>query len=315
MTISLVLFLQILTFALVVGGVILASRWAEGALAVRRRLGEAKEASFQSSTPLLKASEVSNNFLAWVRDATLKDRKEGNKLRKDLAEAGFEDPSAPVWYVIGRFSMAIGFPLLFILGQQMSPKPIVGLGAIMFPLILAGVGLLIPGAFLGNRVEARRTQLEQEFPDALDLMVVCVEAGLGIEAAFVRVSDEIKKSHPLIAQTFDRVSEELRAGRGRADALRNMAERVNVDSLKAFAALLIQTDALGTSIATTLRTFSLEMRETRFLKAEEKAMRIPTLMTVPLVACILPVIVTALLLPAAIDVVRTLGPALRGVGG
>jgi tight adherence protein C len=312
MTITFVLFLQLLTFAVVVGLVILASRWAESAIAVRRRLGQANQTTFRTATPLLKASDVSNNFLAWVRDATLKDRKEGQKLRKDLAEAGFEDPSAPVWYVIGRFSMAIGFPLLFILGQQLATKPMEGLGVIMFPLALAGIGLLVPGAFLGNRVEARRTQLEQEFPDALDLMVVCVEAGLGIEAAFVRVSHEIQESHPLIAKTFDRVSEELRAGRGRAEALRSMAERVNVDVLRSFAALLIQTDALGTSIAQTLRTFSIEMREHRFLKAEEKAMRIPTLMTIPLVACILPVIVTALLLPAAIDVIRVLGPALKG---
>jgi tight adherence protein C len=91
-----------------------------------------------------------------------------------------------------------------------------------------------------------------------------------------------------------------------------MASRVNTENVTAFAALLIQTDSLGTSIAQSLRTFSTEMRQTRFLKAEEKAMRIPVLMTIPLVVCILPVIVTALMLPAAIDVIRTLAPLLRG---
>jgi tight adherence protein C len=183
---------------------------------------------------------------------------------------------------------------------------------ILLPLFFAGVGLLMPSAFLGNRLEARRTQLEQEFPDALDLLVVCVEAGLGLEAAFVRVNEEIRTSHPRISDVLYRVAEEMRAGRGRADALRAMAERTAVESLKSFAALLIQTDALGTSIAQTLRTFSAEMRTTRFLKAEEKAMRIPVLMTIPLVVCILPVIVTALLLPAMIDVSRNVMPLLTG---
>jgi tight adherence protein C len=145
-------------------------------------------------------------------------------------------------------------------------------------------------------------------------MVVCVEAGLSLDAAFIRVGQEVKESHPRIAEEFDRVSEQLRAGRGRAEALRAMADRTGVPAVRSFVALLIQTETLGASIAQTLRTFSNEMRETRFIKAEEKAMRIPVLMTLPLVCCILPVIVTALLLPAIIDVMRTLMPALTHGG-
>lgn len=288
------------------------ARWVEGAMAVRRRLGDPTEPTVAPDSRLIKEREVSNNFLNWVQSATLKEGKETSKLRHDLMEAGFESPVAPIYYVIARFLLAIVLPLAFVFSQQFNAKPITGAGLIFVALFLCGVGLLVPSAFLGNRVTARRTQLEQEFPDALDLMVVCVEAGLGIEAAFVRVSEEIKESHPMIADTLYRVAEELRAGRGRSDALRAMSERVGVDSLKSFAALLIQTDALGTSIATTLRSFSNEMRQTRFLKAEEKAMRIPVLMTVPLVACILPVIITALLLPAIIDVLRNLLPAMAG---
>ena len=142
-------------------------------------------------------------------------------------------------------------------------------------------------------------------------MVVCIEAGLGFDSAFVRVSQEIAASHRDIAFEFSRVSQELRAGRSRPDALRRMSERVNVDALRAFAALMIQTDSLGASIGQTLRTYSAEMRERRFLRGEEKAMRIPVLLTVPLVACILPVIITALLLPAGLDVAHNLLPALK----
>jgi tight adherence protein C len=201
---------------------------------------------------------------------------------------------------------------LFLLLQTFSSKPTTGLGIIIWPLILCAIGMFAPSRVLSSRASARRTQLEIEFPDALDLMVVCVEAGLGLDAAFVRVGQEIAESRPMIAEEFERVSEQLRAGRARADALRAMGNRTGVNAIKSFVALLIQTEKLGAGIAQTLRTFSTEMRQTRFLRAEEKAMRIPVVMTVPLVACILPVIITAALLPAIIDVIRTVVPALGG---
>jgi tight adherence protein C len=236
-------------------------------------------------------------------------------LRRELSLAGFDQATAPVWYVITRFSLAIGLPLLVVFGPALLGKSIGGIGVIVFPLVLCGLGLVAPRLFVSNRAEARRVQMEQEFPDALDLLVVCVEAGLGLEAAFVRVTAEVAESHPRIAQEFGRMSAELTAGRGRAEALRAMSERVNVDSIKSFVALLIQTDALGVSIAQSLRTYSAEMRQSRFLKAEEKAMRIPVLLTVPLVACLMPVIIVALLLPPIIDLMRTLGPALAHTSG
>ena len=234
-------------------------------------------------------------------------------MRRDLSKAGIDHPAAPALYVVSRFALAIGLPLAFLAFQQVSAHPTTGLPLIGASLAFCGLGLITPKAYaLDNRVNARKLQLEQEFPDALDLMVVCVEAGLGLESALVRVGREVAESHPRICEEFERVTQELSAGRGRADALRAMAERTEVDSVKSFVALLIQTDTLGASIGQTLRTYSNEMREHRFLKAEEKAMRIPVLMTMPLVACILPVIVTALMLPAIIDVTRNLLPALRG---
>ncbi len=229
--------------------------------------------------------------------------------------AGINSPNAPIWYVIGRFSLAIALPALYLLAQSLSLHPASGFAVVFWPLVLCGIGLLAPSRILANRATARQTQIEFEFPDALDLMVVCVEAGLSLDAAFIRVGQEIGESHPRIGEEFERVSEQLRAGRARPEALRAMANRTGVGALKSFVALLIQTEMLGAGIAQTLRTFSTEMRETRFMKAEEKAMRIPVIMTIPLVACILPVIVTALMLPAIIDVTRTLMPALTHGGG
>ena len=307
------IFIQLLTFAIVVFVALAAERLFTGYTAVRRRLAGEQQAAGAAvgGVQVVKEDQVRQPFLRWVEQfASLNDTKDGQLLTKNLASAGFEHVTAPVFYVIARFSIAIGLPVLFLLSQGLfakHPNPIL---MIIIALALCGAGLVTPYFFIQWRGNARRDQAEREFPDALDLMVVCVEAGLGIESAFVRVGGEIKQSHPRIAEEFERVSQEFRAGRGRAEALRAMAERTSVAAVRSFVALLIQTDSLGTSIGQTLRTYATEMRAHRFLNAEEKAMRIPVLMTVPLVACILPVIVVALLLPPVIDVVRTLAPAL-----
>ena len=314
MALPLDIIIEIITFGIVVAGSLALLRGVEAMIDVRRRLGQDPgSAGPMVQTSVFKRDTVRNPILLWVQSSTsLNDSKDRQKLRRDLSQAGFDHPAAPVWYVIIRFTAAIGLPLLFLVSQHFMAKPLTGLGLIVGALLLCGVGLIGPRMFVDNRSNARREQIEHEFPDALDLMVVCVEAGLGLEAAFIRVGGETMESHPRIAEEFNRVSDELRAGRGRADALRSLADRTNVDPIKSFVALLIQTDSLGTSIGQTLRSYSVEMREHRLLKAEEKAMRIPVLMTVPLVACILPVIITALLLPPIIDVTKTLMPALSG---
>ncbi len=253
-------------------------------------------------------------MLAWVQDASLNDPKERSELRVALIQAGFPSPSAPAWYVVIRFGLAVGLPIAFVVSQKFVTHPATGLQSIFIPLILCGMALIIPRVFLNSRAGARRSELEHEFPDALDLMVVCVESGLAFESAFIRVGDETVESHPRISTEFRIVSQELRAGRTREEALRSLADRTQVDAVKSFVALLIQTDALGVSIAQSLRTYSTEMRQHRMLKAEEKAMRIPVLLTVPLVACILPVIVVSAMLPAMIDASRHLLPALTKGG-
>jgi tight adherence protein C len=307
------LIIDFTVFLVVFFGAMVAERAFGTYLTVRRRLGQDAAIRTVTRSTVVKNETVSNRFLLWVQSATTPTNpNETSKLRRELSQAGFEHPAAPVWYVICRFGLAIGLPLALIFGTFLLGRPLTGLAVIIIPLVLSGLGMITPHLFVSARASGRRQQMENEFPDALDLMVVCVEAGLGLEAAFVRVAGEVGESHPRLAMEFGRLADELSAGRGRADALRHMADRVGVDSVKAFVALLIQSEALGVSIAQSLRTYSAEMRESRFLKAEEKAMRIPVLMTVPIVACFMPVIVAALLLPPAIDVVRTLLPALNG---
>lgn len=311
MTLLIELLIQLAAFAAVVALVVILFRVIEGRVAIHRRLGDADDRP-SLAAPLLKRSTVDNPILRWVEDALLRNAVERSKLRADLVQAGFEHPTAPVWYVAIRFSLAIGLPVLYILFGALTGRSSGGPFAILAPLALSGASLVAPRIFITQRARARRTAIEHQFPDALDLMVVCVEAGLGLDAAFQRVGSEVARSHPEISHEFEVLSDELSAGRSRADALKSMAVRLDVDTIRGFVALLVQTEALGVSIAQGLRTYSAEMRETRFLKAEEKAMRIPVLMTMPLVACFMPVILVALLLPPAIDMIRTLLPGLKG---
>jgi tight adherence protein C len=188
------------------------------------------------------------------------------------------------------------------------------LGLYITVTIAALAGLYLPKLYVKGRADRRQNDIVNGFPDALDLMLVCVEAGLGLEAAFARVGMEMTRSHPRLSEQLGSVVLELRAGRSREDALRRMADRAGADEIRAFATLLIQSTKLGSSIAQTLRVYSAEMREHRRLRAEEKAHRLPVLLSLPLVACMLPVMIGVLMLPAGIRVVRAILPALNKGG-
>ncbi len=304
--------IEALIFAFVVFGSLVFARRMERQRAVQRRLDSSQTEAKRRPSSILKSFEIKNPFLNWVQSATLdQDVKEKTTLQRDLALAGFPSPVAPATFVALRFLLAAGLPILFVLAQSFSMHPVVGTSAILAPLILSGAGLLAPRMLLDRRVASRRQTLEAEFPDALDLMVVCVEAGLGLEGAILRVGEETRTSHPLISHELQIVSQELNAGKSRADALRGLSKRTNLDSVNAFVGLLIQSDQLGVSYARTLRTFSNELRDKRYTRAEEKAMRIPLLITLPLMLCILPCVVVAVMLPSIIELTHLL-PTLQG---
>lgn len=235
-------------------------------------------------------------------------------IRQRLIAAGYTAPHAPRIYTLFRLGMVVVLPSLlmttFWLGGS-TP----GLFKLYLYLIgAAALGLYLPSIFIRAKADRRQREIINGFPDALDLMLVCVEAGLGLEAAFARVGQEITQSHPLLAEQIGAVVLELRAGRSREDALRRMADRAGADEIRAFATLLIQSTKLGSSVAQTLRIYASEMRERRRMRAEEKAHRLPVLLSLPLVGCMLPVMIGVLLLPAVIRTIRILLPALGGGG-
>lgn len=256
---------------------------------------------------------------AWVALVTALERAgvplvdtKDTTLRSKLVAAGFAGEHAPRVYSLVRLMMVIGLPL-FTLGLMWLSGSTASLFKLYFVgMIAALLGLYLPSLFIRAKADRKQQQIINGFPDALDLMLVCVEAGLGLEAAFSRVGMEMTRSHPLLAEQMGAVVLELRAGRSHEDALRRMADRAGADEIRAFATLLIQSQKLGSSIAQTLRTYASEMREKRRMRAEEKAHRLPVLLSIPLVTCMLPVMIGVLMLPAVIRTIRIMLPALGG---
>ena len=240
---------------------------------------------------------------------SLVDTKD-DSIRRKLVSAGFTAPYAPRVYTLVRLVAVIALPLL-VLGFFWFTGSTPSLFKLYFAVSIGALaGLYLPSVFISARADRRQREIINGFPDALDLMLVCVEAGLGLDAAFARVGMEMTESHPRLAEQFGAVVLELRAGRSHEDALRRMADRAGADEIRAFATLLIQSTKLGSSVAQTLRVYAAEMRERRRMRAEEKAHRLPVLLSMPLVGCMLPVMIGVLMLPAVIRVMRSLIPAL-----
>lgn len=174
------------------------------------------------------------------------------------------------------------------------------------------VGAAIPDIWLRTTIDRRKMEIQFGLPDAMDLAVIAVEAGLGLDQALVRVGDEIKVAHPALSDELRLRNLEINMGRSRADALRNLAERTGVEDLKALVAILIQTDKFGTSVGQALRTFSESLRIKRRQRAEEQAAKLAIKMVVPMVLFIFPGVFIVVLGPAFIAIVRDLLPTLAG---
>ena len=177
-------------------------------------------------------------------------------------------------------------------------------------MISALVGCYAPNLLLTLKLRERKRTIFDSFPDAADLMLVCVEAGLGLDAALARITDEIRLSSPSLAEELHLTNLELRAGASRAQSLRNLALRTGIEEIGTFATMLVQSDKFGTSIGESLRVFSEDLRHKRQARAEEHAAKVPTKMLVPLVLFIFPSILLVILGPALIVIARTIGPIL-----
>jgi tight adherence protein C len=182
--------------------------------------------------------------------------------------------------------------------------------AFMVPVVAFALGFLLPDMWLTWRVSSRQHKLRKALPDALDLLVICVEAGLGLDQALMKVSQDMRISHPELSEELQLVNMEMRIGKTRIDALRELARRTGLDDIKALVAMLIQTERFGTSIAQSLRVYSDDMRLKRRQRAEEMSAKTSVKMVPPLVFFIFPALMVIILGPAIITLMRQLMPAL-----
>ncbi|SCZ60172.1 type II secretion system F family protein [Thiohalomonas denitrificans] len=230
-----------------------------------------------------------------------KDHREQAHVKRQLVQAGFRRPNALGSFFALKIMLTVGLPMLVFFVAAWIPG--LAMQQVLFAAVTGGgVGLFGPNYVLHKKVTARQRRLMEGLPDALDLLVVCAEAGLGLKGAIQRVADDLGVSHPELAGELSLVNVEVRAGVSHTDALRNLAERTGLEELRGLVTLLVQSMRFGTSIADALRIFATEFRDRRMQKAEEAAAKIGTKMIFPLVLCLFPSFFLVAIGPAILGV-------------
>jgi tight adherence protein C len=235
---------------------------------------------------------------------------EKSPLRTRFMNAGWRNPSAPALYFAAKTALALALPALAAIVLALVPAPMGGTQVLLLLLVMASCGYYLPNAVLSRTVQRRKREVFETIPDALDLLTVCVEAGLSLERALVKVAAEIHIKSVTLAQELQLVLMEMRAGFSKEKALRNFALRVGVDDIDSLVAMLIQSERFGTSIGDALRVYSDNLRNKRRMIAEEAAAKIGLKLLFPLIFCIFPTLLMVLLGPAGIQLGRTFGSVL-----
>ncbi len=244
--------------------------------------------------------------------ATPTDVEQLSQLRAKFLHAGIRQPSAPILFFAAKTVLAVLLPMLFLFASRIADWKLTTQSSTALLLLLAAVGYYLPNAILSWITRQRQLELFEAFPDALDLMIVCVEAGLGLDMAINKTAEEMKLRSPELAEELDLMALELRVGSSRERALRNLAARTGLDEIGTFATMLIQADRFGTSLAESLRVHADTLRTRRRLRAEEAAAKIALKLLFPLIFCIFPSLLLVLLGPAMIQIYRILLPTMAG---
>ena len=274
---------------------------------VARRLSRMWEQAYPTKDPTsrIRPVETAENALAKLGKWMPASQEEISRKQIQILQAGIRRPTA----AMAARGLMIALPIVFLSAvyftgiYQLSPFLI---------LVCAGsFGYLAPDLWLRMKVRNRQTRLRLSLPDALDLLVICVEAGLGLDQAILRVSQELKLAHPELAEELSLVNLEMRVGKSRLDALRALSLRTGVDDIKTLVAMLVQTDRFGTSLAQSLRVHSDDVRVRRRQRAEELAAKTTVKMLIPLVLFIFPALMIVILGPAVITIIRQFLPAFR----
>lgn len=235
------------------------------------------------------------------------DTEEYSQIRMKLVQAGYPGKNAVRTYHFAQFALGIGLLVLGLLyGFLNNDGDTTTQQMILTTLVPGGIGYMAPKYWVTRRVEARKEEITNGFPDALDMMLVCVEAGQSLDQSIIRVAREIRSGFPSLADEFEIVSHEIKAGKDRIQVLRDMGERCGVTDVASFTTVLIQSTSFGTSIAEALRVYAGEMRDKRVMRAEEKANTLPTKMTLATMMLTVPPLLIILIGPSVYKVYETL---------
>jgi len=304
--IQLIIFLVVIVLAVVVGGSALIA--AAQRRAVLARAGVSEDGGTGSTVVLRPVRDTqARGFRQWVMDTFPGPTGEDLQSQEKLVQAGFDTPTAPATYF---FSRVVSFVILPVLAIAFGPRTsffvyVLSIGFAVF------AGWIIPMGFLDRLVRQRQEKIRRSVPDALDLMVVCVEAGVSLDAAILRVGREMIMLHPELSAEFLTMNRRMNAGMRREEALHGLYQRTGVEELRALGSNMIQSEKWGTSIAKVLRVYSEALRRKRRQTAEKKAAVAATKMIFPLALFILPALFAVIGGPAAL----AMGPVLDALGG
>jgi tight adherence protein C len=277
----------------------LALRWATPEQReIRKLTGRGSEAVIAE----LELTDVPSPWVKRFQQAVPKSPKEMSKLRRRMTAAGYRGLTATIIYAAAELILP------FVVGGMALVT--FGVTRWYIAFFAAAFGYMAPSLWLGHQTTKRQKQIRNGLPDALDLMIVCIEAGSGIDQAIVKTSDELDISHPALAEELRLVTTEIRAGKPRLEAFKNFASRTRVDDVRQLVAMLIQTDKFGTSVAQALRTHAEVSRTKRRQAAEERAAKIGVKLVFPLVFCLFPALYVAILGPAVVDYLRVFKPGI-----
>lgn len=234
------------------------------------------------------------------RRLSAQSEEEVSRLRKQLMRAGFFKPTTPFVFLGIRIAAILLPQIIYVLALPVLPIQLEGIHVLFGSAGLAVVGYLLPSMFVNRIIQQREREYSEGFPDMMDLLVACVEGGLSIDAAILRISDELRHRYEHLAAQLYLMSLEIRTGRDRTTAWQNLADRLGLEEARSLAVMLKQSDELGTSVGETLRVFATDMRERRMLLAEEKALALPAKLVLPLILFIFPVLLSVLMLPVVV---------------
>lgn len=236
--------------------------------------------------------------------------EEFSALRLTLMRAGYHDKGAVRVFHAAKMVLGVGgmlLGLIYALLQTTGTEEVSTQTLMLYTVLPGAVGYYLPKYWIDKRVAKRQTEIIQGFPDALDMMLVCVEAGQSLDQAIIRVARESRAGYPALADEFDMVSNEVKAGKERVQVLKDMSERVGVPDVASFVTTLVQSATFGTSIAEALRVYSADMRDKRVMRAEEKANMLPTKLTLGTMMFTVPPLMIILIGPSVYGIATMLG--------